>query len=267
MDGQGYVPLSVIANFKRIKTLTDDNMALDTLRYVCQQVKSVEFLPGIDGEDRLRRREGWRDFVLPTEERFESAQNDGPSHGLDQYQSIPQHEQGPPVDPSFSMGQLRSPPLNTAPMNGIFHPNPQMSPYIPGAQADGNMGGTPFPTQFEEIAPEDGSRIPLPPFAQIPTPIRSPPSQGPLAMGGFVNGHNRQVSRADIEDNVFPDENIPNINIRMQPHAVAAPEDTTPMNGVGSKAFEQTLDSNEDGSNVEQSRVPNLRGGAGSPQQ
>ncbi|KIV78837.1 hypothetical protein PV11_06447 [Exophiala sideris] len=263
MDGQGYVPLSVIANFKRIKTLTDDNMALDTLRYVCQQVKSVEFLPGFDGDDRLRRREGWQDFILPVEERFESAQNEGPSHGLDPYHQAPQYEQQPRVDSSFGMDQMRSPPLNAAPVNGIFHPNPQMSSYMPGTQVDGSMAGAPFSPPFEGIAPEDSSRVSVPPFAQIPSPIRSPPSHGPLVLGSFGNGHNRQVSRADIEDNVFPDENIPNINIRMQPHAAAAPD----TNGVDSSANEQAPGSSEGASNVEKSRVPNLRGGAASPQQ
>ncbi|KAI1616314.1 hypothetical protein EDD36DRAFT_132116 [Exophiala viscosa] len=263
MDGQGYVPLSVIANFKRIKTLTDDNMALDTLRYVCQQVKSVEFLPGFDGDDRLRRRENWQDFILPVEERFESAQNDGPQHGLDQYHPAPQYQQPPRVDSSFGMDQLRSPPLNAAPVNGIFHPNPQMSSYVPGAQVDGNITGAPFSPPFEAAAPEDGSRVSLPPFAQIPSPIRSPPSHGPPVLGSFVNGHNRQMSRADIEDNVFPDENIPNINIRMQPHAAAVPE----TNGIDHNGDDKAPGSSEGGPNAEKSRVPSLRGGAASPQQ
>ena len=79
MDSQGWVPLSVIAGFKRIKSLIEDSQVVDTLRYVCQQIRTIEYLPGGEaGEDRLRRRDNWQDFVLPMTERLASAQNDGP---------------------------------------------------------------------------------------------------------------------------------------------------------------------------------------------
>nr|KAK5438705.1 hypothetical protein LTR18_008682 [Exophiala xenobiotica] len=259
MDGQGYVPLSIIANFKRIKTLTEDNMTLDTLRYVCQQVKSVEFLPGPDGNDRLRRREGWQDFILPEDERFDSARNDGPEHNVDQYIRSPHYGQTAHFDPSFGVGQIRSPPLNV-PTNGIFHPASPMS-YIQGSQIDGHGS---FVAPFEDIVSEDASRAP---YHSVPTPVRSPPSQGGEPMAGLLNGHHRQGSRADIEENVFPDENIPNINIRMQPRPTPDQGDSA-VDATNASAATEIEAGNGD-LNKGQSHVPSLslRGGAASPQQ
>src|SRR3954452_3998629 len=75
MDSQGYVLLSVIADFNRIKALTED---MDLLRHVCGQLKNIEYRPGEDGVDRLRRKEGWEQWIRPMSERAPSAQNDGP---------------------------------------------------------------------------------------------------------------------------------------------------------------------------------------------
>lgn len=75
MDSQGFVLLSVIANFKRIKSLTDD---LDMVRHVCGRLRTVEYRPGEDGLDRLRKRDKWEQWVLSMETRDLSAQNDGP---------------------------------------------------------------------------------------------------------------------------------------------------------------------------------------------
>jgi la-related protein 1 len=75
MDSQGFVLLSVIASFKRIKTLTED---MELLRAVCRQLKTVDYRPGDDGLDRLRKREKWEQWVLSMEMRDPSAQNDGP---------------------------------------------------------------------------------------------------------------------------------------------------------------------------------------------
>lgn len=76
MDSQGFVPLSIIAGFKRIKSITED---MDLLRLVCRQLKSVEFRAGEDGIDRLRKRDKWDQWILSMELRDPSAQNDGPA--------------------------------------------------------------------------------------------------------------------------------------------------------------------------------------------
>ncbi|KAE8144156.1 hypothetical protein BDV25DRAFT_111270 [Aspergillus avenaceus] len=75
MDSQGYVPLMFIAGFKRIKNLTED---FEFLRHVSRQLRNVEYVQSEDGTDRLRPREKWDQWVLPTEQRDASAQHDGP---------------------------------------------------------------------------------------------------------------------------------------------------------------------------------------------
>ncbi|KAI9866906.1 MAG: hypothetical protein M1830_005884 [Pleopsidium flavum] len=76
MDSQGFVFLSVIANFNRIKQLTQD---MELIRYVCFQSRNVEFRTGPDNVDRLRKRDGWQQWTLSMEERDPSAQNEGPA--------------------------------------------------------------------------------------------------------------------------------------------------------------------------------------------
>ncbi|KAF2472197.1 uncharacterized protein BDR25DRAFT_19161 [Lindgomyces ingoldianus] len=75
MDSKGFVFLSVIAEFNRIKQLTTD---MELIKFVCYQSSVIEFRVGKDGKDRLRRREGWEQWVLAKSERASSAQNDGP---------------------------------------------------------------------------------------------------------------------------------------------------------------------------------------------
>jgi len=76
MDSQGFVLLSVIAGFKRLKNLTTD---LELIKYVCQNSANIEHLVGSDGQDRLRLRVGWEKWVNPMADRDPSAQHAGPS--------------------------------------------------------------------------------------------------------------------------------------------------------------------------------------------
>ncbi|KIW67537.1 hypothetical protein PV04_06781 [Phialophora macrospora] len=269
MDGQGYVPLSVIANFKRIKTLTEDNLTIDNLRYVCQQVKSVEFLPGTDGDDRLRRREGWRDFVLPMEERFETARNDGPLHNPESYNRLVQQDQAGLVDPSFGYGQLRSPPLVMATSNGTFQANSPMS-FLPGGLEENQIGAGQPVSPFEEGLNGLVARAPVAAYSRTSaSAVRSPPASSTTPLNNIVNGHHRQGSRVDIEDNVFPDDQIPNVNIRMQPHTLSGAAPSFP--GIARVVSGGSSSGRNEASNVpveiSQSRLPGLRGGAASPQQ
>ncbi|KAJ9609880.1 hypothetical protein H2200_006209 [Cladophialophora chaetospira] len=268
MDGQGYVPLGVIANFKRIKTLTEDNLSIDNLRYVCQQVKSVEFLPGTDGDDRLRRREGWRDFVLPIEERFETARNDGPLHIAESYNRAQQQFQAGPHDPSFGFGHLRSPPLNGASINGTFQANSPMS-YLSAAPEENQVVGGPAVRPFDNAPGEIAGRVPAAAYSRSSQMTARSPPDSTAPLDNIVNGHHRQSSRADIEENVFPDDQIPNVNIRMQPQALSGAAPSFPglsrvASGGSSSARNESNNMSIDAS---QARLPGLRGGAGSPGQ
>lgn len=75
MDSQGFVSLEFIAGFNRIKSLSSD---LELVKLVCQQSSTIEYRTSEHGQDRLRRREGWEQWVLNMDERDESARNEGP---------------------------------------------------------------------------------------------------------------------------------------------------------------------------------------------
>ncbi|CRG85175.1 putative HTH La-type RNA-binding protein C1527,03 [Talaromyces islandicus] len=74
MDSQGFVRLAFIASFKRIKNLTED---YELLRHSSRQLKNADYQFSEDGQDRLRPRDKWEQWVLPLDQRDPSAQNDG----------------------------------------------------------------------------------------------------------------------------------------------------------------------------------------------
>jgi la-related protein 1 len=75
MDSQGFVLLSVLLKFNRIKQLTSD---IDLIRFICLRSLTIEIRSSPDGIDRLRKAEDWQPWVLIMEERDPAAQNDGP---------------------------------------------------------------------------------------------------------------------------------------------------------------------------------------------
>ncbi|KAI1503209.1 hypothetical protein F5X99DRAFT_118573 [Biscogniauxia marginata] len=77
MDSQGFVPLNFIASFNRMKHLTFD---MDILRAACEDSSTVDIVVGNDGQERVRRKNGWRQWVIENmEKRDISARHDGPT--------------------------------------------------------------------------------------------------------------------------------------------------------------------------------------------
>ncbi|KAJ5428970.1 hypothetical protein N7445_010424 [Penicillium cf. griseofulvum] len=95
MDSQGFVPLGVIASFKRVKSLTED---FELLRHISRQLRTVEYQTGKDGVDRLRPRERWAQWILPYDQREPSAQHEGAApaaHPSKNDENIPFNTHGP----------------------------------------------------------------------------------------------------------------------------------------------------------------------------
>ena len=74
MDSQGYVLLAVVADFPRIRALAPSPQ---TIRYACFGSPNLELIT-FEGVDRIRRREGWKQWVYEMSKRLPSAQNEGP---------------------------------------------------------------------------------------------------------------------------------------------------------------------------------------------
>lgn len=141
MDSQGFVMLSFIASFKRIKTLTED---FELLRHVSRQLRTVEYHVGEDGVDRLRPREKWEQWVFPMDQRDPSAQTDGPS----QSQSHSK-ENVPPQTHNHVDGAV----------NGVSH-----SHSLPnGASSEPRLSKTPLSSTAPEFSPSK----PLTPQSEI----------------------------------------------------------------------------------------------------
>lgn len=88
MDSQGFVPLNVLASFKRVKSLTED---FELIRHVSRQLRNVECQTGEDGVDRLRPRDKWQQWVLPVDQREPAAQNEGAAPARKTDENTPVH--------------------------------------------------------------------------------------------------------------------------------------------------------------------------------
>lgn len=107
MDSKGFVFLSVVANFSRMKKLTTD---LELIKYACAGSKSIEWLVDGDGKDRLRPVKDWQKWVMPMEDRDPSARNEGSAElmqpnipvpqGFDPYSLHMRHSLGGPIPKS-----------------------------------------------------------------------------------------------------------------------------------------------------------------------
>ncbi|CAK7203947.1 hypothetical protein SEUCBS139899_006697 [Sporothrix eucalyptigena] len=75
MNDQGFVPLSVIANFKRMMDLAP---SIDFIRAACEQSENVDYVVDQEQNEWIRSRYQWSNFVVPREDREEEARKPGP---------------------------------------------------------------------------------------------------------------------------------------------------------------------------------------------
>ncbi|OLL24645.1 La-related protein 1 [Neolecta irregularis DAH-3] len=100
MDSQGFVPLSVLANFNRMRAITTD---FNLLKDCCLRSSIVE-LQHIDME-MVRKREDWEIWVLPVDQRNQSSENCSPEIANPHPQMS---VQAPPFEPhSKDRGNLK----------------------------------------------------------------------------------------------------------------------------------------------------------------
>jgi la-related protein 1 len=149
MDSQGFVSLDFIAGFNRIKHLSSD---IELVKFVCQQSSIIEYRTGEDGQDRLRRRDGWEQWVLNMADRDTVAQNEGPKelhqppvprpNGFDQ-SNIPHWPMSAAVEPTAPYGSNGQFP----PTNGYSHSGTQ----------DGTSASDHFANGMTSEVPRDGT--------------------------------------------------------------------------------------------------------------
>ncbi|KAJ5714152.1 uncharacterized protein N7483_011333 [Penicillium malachiteum] len=167
MDSQGFVPLNVIASFKRVKCMTED---FELLRHVARQLRNVEIQTGEDGIDRLRPRERWSQWVLPYDQRDAAAQHDGaaPAQSAKNDENVPLNNHADAV----SNGSSINPGSQQFIPNGTGHSNLQTSlsstapEFLPSAQNEIANVGTPK-DYFPSPRAHPGLASPYPDFVQF----------------------------------------------------------------------------------------------------
>ncbi len=210
MDSQGYVSLSVLANFNRIRQLTTD---MEMIRYVCLNSPEIEFSTGPDG-DRLRTRKGWQQWILNMEERDASAQNEGPVHH-------PSH------DPQTGDGaqtledrQANSPRSNTTsnPMDNYQYQS---------------LNGYALPFNYVPAAPLtiNGGYSPANQTTYSPGATEFSPSAHSTNRGGSAPDHQTQ------ETNAFTDEQVDNLCILIRKPVNPAAPSFPPFPSLSSRTF------------------------------
>ncbi|CUS13967.1 unnamed protein product [Tuber aestivum] len=148
MDNDGYVALSFIAKFNRVRSLTQD---VNILRDACMQSQDLYLVPGPD-DWYLRKAEGWDKWILAEEEREPSARGsrvwpDPRILGLQN--GVPGEMSGsaPPFNPdprrNRSMGTIAVIAPSFIPSGGVY------------PQSAGGMAsyGTPLSAEVPEFSP------------------------------------------------------------------------------------------------------------------
>jgi la-related protein 1 len=174
MDSQGFVLLGVIANFNRMKEL---NSNLEQLKLVCQQSQLLEWRLGVDGKDRIRKREGWDKWVVDKARRDPTAQHDG----------VEAASPAPPIPETFvpvrhsslpnALSPHMSPTVVMVPVNGSGY-TPDMMRSPTGENMDFSRYQASPPTMNQPFGIVDHSQA-----------VKAP---------GYVAGENENLSDAQV---------------------------------------------------------------------
>lgn len=246
MDSQGFVFLGVLAKFNRIKQLTQET---ELIRYVCLNSPNIEFRMGTDGIDRLRKREGWQQWVLNKEDRDPSAQNEGPSYEHQARSNSQMFET--PINPEDGQGPApHFNPVNQRP-DDISYQLPVEATSVPashvtainGAFSNGPFVQTPLSATVPEFAP-----------AAPPLPIR---------------GHS-QTEAQPAGASSFTDEQVESLMIVVRKPVNAAASTPPPFSSATHRTFSNgSIDSRtiyDDLAKPEERRSPSSINGENAPE-
>lgn len=201
MDSQGFVPLEVIADFSRVRSISQQN--LQYVRDACMDSEDIDFGLGDGKNELLRRREGWDKYVLPEAKRKERARNPGPvsfqlksRHGMQMH--TPSYQQPGPVP--FPYQPVSSPPYG-GPFHGDMYP-----PYLNGPGYNGQVvnGG---PANGHLRADDSQLNAAVPEFA---------PGSEPTFNGFAPTAHHTQgpwVEQALQQATTFSDADVSKLHV------------------------------------------------------
>ena len=269
MDSQGWVPLTVVAGFNRIKSLTED---MNLIRHVCQNSRNIEFRPGDDGTDRVRKVDKWDQWILDIDQRQAHAQNDGPP---------PLHESQSPqrLNSIFpSMTQMTSPTwapgafyngYAEAPSFHSSHPLPESQHTFPPAA--GNLPEIPHSEEFSltngraQISPGPPADVPSPSSPSTIVQDNLTNGSGPMNSNvAAINAHTPTSPREIGVENAFSNERMNELHVcvRHPTHQYQPPFVTSAARTFSHGSIDEQLPRSAQMANP----MPSLRGGGGSPE-
>ncbi|KAK2611050.1 hypothetical protein N8I77_004432 [Diaporthe amygdali] len=197
MDSQGFVPLEVIAEFSRVRQISQQNLSY--VREACMDSDDIEFVVGDGKTELLRRREGWEKYVLPEANRREHARNPGPTT----FQHKSRHSMHMST-PTFQQGSMpyaysaMSPPAFGAPFHGDMYPG-----FLNGSAYHQGVNGGPVNGQ-----PRDDSQL------NAAVPEFAPGND--VTFNGFNTAHQPQAAWADEAlqaATTFTDEQVAKLHV------------------------------------------------------
>ncbi len=217
MDSQGFVLLKFIADFNRIKQLTTD---MELLKYVCYSSPKLEYRLGGDGKDRLRRKEGWEQWVLTAGERDPTVQNDGPVELHNPPVPYPQLYDFPPVLRQPASASAALPPYTNSSFNDVSYQPPNGSA---PANAQAGVGSSSLETSG------DAQDIVSPSVVSSTSVISSTVGNGTKAS---VRSSDHSVN---AEEDTFSDKQIETLSVivRKYDHSPAH----VPLHSAASRSF------------------------------
>lgn len=270
MDSQGFVSLRVIHGFKRMATMTPN---LDMLCIAAAQSKVIEIRQGDDGEERIRRREGWEQWVLANmEDRDVGARNAGPSsqtyqprrptYGpLHSFSELPYTVGSPLRSPSWGLPGYGD-------MSGLMSPV-QMSNGMPNEH-----GIVEQSTQFQAPGSVmNGERNSLAYSAPPPGHARSSsfvPTTNGTEPNATTNGHAESNQAPELpgtdKENVFPNDKVSSVWVYARKGEDDVQSFASNATGTFSQGARGGIEASLNGL-TSPTFVSGLRGGAASPEQ
>ena len=225
MNDQGFVPLSVIAKFKRMSELAP---SVDFIRAACEQSENLDYVVDQEQNEWVRSRYLWNSFLLPHDDRDEEARKPGPDLRTVLFRSTQRPYQAAYMHPM---------------MNGTY---PAMQQQVMYAQAAYPVNGNEVMYQQQQQQHENGVH------AEYTSPIsgssvaagaelkgrahRSGESQLSAAVPDFSPG-GQSGAPTTLEDyQTYPDEQVDKLVVMVSIDAESATDAAEPSEANGTRA-------------------------------
>ena len=236
MDSKGYLDLDVVANFPRLK-----GYEMEMIKLGCYESSEIDFKVDVDGKYKIRKNDGWQQWVLDMEQRRPSAQTEG----SDQLQTPSKPQPSQFYFEPFQYGS--QPPMSPGHMPNGYNGYAMNSPYP--ATSRMSMPSYPFSAPPDFVHPNEGF-----PERHQQSELAHPTPDSETQRHEEALGVS-SIAPGQQEPDSFPDDKIPGLNVvyRMRDANNGAPshsqESWTFSNGPteDGRTLSETKESTEQG--------------------